>query len=89
MTHPKTDAVAALADQRFEETLTQLGEYLAFPAISCDAAHAGDVRALATRNPPSHGTPGLQLEGLTNISRLVGDALRSRDEKMERLRFAT
>ena len=49
MTHPKTDAVAALADQRFEETLTQLGEYLAFPAISCEAAHAGDVRALATR----------------------------------------
>jgi acetylornithine deacetylase/succinyl-diaminopimelate desuccinylase-like protein len=49
MTHPKTDAVAALADQRFEETLSQLGAYLAFPAISCDAAHAGDVRALATR----------------------------------------
>jgi len=49
MTHPKTEAVAALADQRFEETLKQLGEYLAFPAISCDAAHAGDVRALAAR----------------------------------------
>ena len=49
MTHPKTDAVAARADERFEETLRNLGEYLAFPAISCDAAHAGDVRALAAR----------------------------------------
>lgn len=49
MTHPKTDAVAALATDRFEQTLSQLGEYLRHPAISSDPAHAGDVRALAAR----------------------------------------
>ncbi len=53
------------------------------------ARMAAALRALATRHPPSHGTPGLQLEGLTNISRLVGDVLRSKGEKTERLRFAT
>jgi acetylornithine deacetylase/succinyl-diaminopimelate desuccinylase-like protein len=49
MTHPKTDAVAALANERFEATLTRLGEYLRYPAISSEPEHAPDVRALAAR----------------------------------------
>ncbi len=53
------------------------------------ARMAAALRALATRHPPSHGTPGLHLEGLTNISRLVGNVLRIRTERMERLRIAT
>lgn len=45
----QSDAVAQLALTRFDETLKTLAEYLAFPAISCDPTHAGDVRALAAR----------------------------------------
>ncbi|MEO0325523.1 MAG: M20/M25/M40 family metallo-hydrolase [Myxococcota bacterium] len=40
-------AVAARADAAFEATLARLEAYLRIPAISCDAAHAGDVNALA------------------------------------------
>ena len=43
------DSVAARADAAFERTLARLVEYLRYPAISCDPAHAGDVRALAER----------------------------------------
>lgn len=43
------DEVAALADARFEDAVTQLSAYLTLPAISCDPDHAGDVRALAAR----------------------------------------
>ncbi len=40
-------AERALAD--VEPSLERLAEYLRFPAISCDPAHAGDVAALAAR----------------------------------------
>lgn len=49
MTHSKTEQVATHARGRTKETLDRLGEYLAFPAISCEPAHAGDVLALALR----------------------------------------
>jgi cysteinylglycine-S-conjugate dipeptidase len=42
-------AVAALADSRFEAAIAQLSAYLRHPAISCDPAHHGDLRALAQR----------------------------------------
>ncbi len=47
MTHPKADAVAAHARSRTEATLARLGDYLSHPAISCEAAHAPDVKRLA------------------------------------------
>ena len=50
---------------------------------------AAALRALPLRRRPSLGQPGLQLEGLTNISRLVGNDLRARSERLEMLRFAT
>jgi predicted glycosyltransferase len=53
------------------------------------ARMAAALRALSLRNPPSFGTPSLQLEGLTNISRLVGDDLRDRKNTAERFRIAT
>jgi cysteinylglycine-S-conjugate dipeptidase len=49
MTHPKTEAVIATAMERFEATITVLSDYLTYPAISCEAEHADDVRALAAR----------------------------------------
>jgi len=49
VTHSKTEQVAAHARGRTKETLDRLGEYLAFPAISCEPAHASDVKALALR----------------------------------------
>ncbi len=49
MTHPKTDSVAAHARGQLSATLDRLGGYLSHPAISCDAAHTGDVKALALR----------------------------------------
>lgn len=49
MLHPATDAVASLADARFEQAITRLSEYLAIPAISCDPDHFDDVRRLAAR----------------------------------------
>lgn len=42
------EAVAARAAAQFEATLSQLGRYLAIPAISCEEAHFDDVRRLAT-----------------------------------------
>lgn len=49
MTHPKTDAVAAHARGKTAQTLDRLAQYLAHPAISCEPAHAPDVKALALR----------------------------------------
>lgn len=45
--HPEADAVAARAKARLPATLERLAGYLRFPAISSDAGHAADVRALA------------------------------------------
>ncbi|MDZ4135926.1 MAG: glycosyltransferase, partial [Paracoccaceae bacterium] len=47
------------------------------------------LRALPGRNLPSHGTPGLQLEGLANISRIVGDKLRARSLRKGTTRTGT
>ena len=44
-----SEAVRARADAAFDATVALLSEYLTFPAISCDPAHAGDVAALAAR----------------------------------------
>ena len=49
MSHPQVDAVAAVADERFDGTVALLSEYLAIPAISCDPTHFDDVRSLAAR----------------------------------------
>lgn len=49
MPHPNVDAVAARAEAAVPALLDRLAEYLAIPAISCEAAHATDVRALAAR----------------------------------------
>ena len=49
MAHPQVDAVAKLADERFDRTVSLLSEYLTFPAISCDPEHFDDVRALTAR----------------------------------------
>ena len=49
MPHPKVEDVARYALVHFEETIERLGEYLRYPAISCEAEHTGDVRALAQR----------------------------------------
>ncbi len=60
------------------------------PEESRDPARmAAALRMLSTRKPPSHGMASLQLEGLTNISRLVGKDLRARTVRTERLRIAT
>jgi acetylornithine deacetylase/succinyl-diaminopimelate desuccinylase-like protein len=47
MSHAET--VAERADAHFDRAVTRLTEYLRHPAISCDPAHAPDVRALAER----------------------------------------
>jgi predicted glycosyltransferase len=44
---------------------------------------AAALRALAHRKPPSQGWPGLRLDGLPNISRLIGDELRKRTPAVE------
>ncbi|MBX2796513.1 MAG: M20/M25/M40 family metallo-hydrolase [Myxococcales bacterium] len=49
MPHPQVDAVATRADAGVDQAVTQLCEYLAIPAISCEAEHADDVRALAAK----------------------------------------
>lgn len=43
------DTVAARAEAHFDRTVARLADYLRHPAISCDPAHAPDVRALAER----------------------------------------
>ena len=49
MPDAQADDVRRFAEDRFQETLTRLGDYLAFPAISSDPDHAKDVHALAQR----------------------------------------
>jgi len=49
MSESRADAVVEHAMNRLEATIERLGEYLAYPAISCEAEHAEDVRALAAR----------------------------------------
>lgn len=53
------DRVASLAADQFEDTVARLTEYLSFPAISCEAAHAEDVRRLARRVAEDLGKLGL------------------------------
>lgn len=43
------ETVANRADHQFAETIARLQSYVAIPAISCDPAHAPDVRLLAAR----------------------------------------
>lgn len=52
------------------------------------ALMAAALRALPNRNKPSFGTPGLQLEGLTNISRIVGRDLKARAAQAESVKVA-
>lgn len=47
--HPQVENVRNRAEAQFEETIERLVTYLRYPAISCEAAHASDVRALATQ----------------------------------------
>lgn len=49
MAMARVDAVAAAADEAFEQAVEILSDYLTFPAISCDPAHHSDVRRLAAR----------------------------------------
>lgn len=49
MSHPSLESVAAAARAGVSIALENLCEYLRIPAISCDAAHAGDVATLANR----------------------------------------
>jgi len=49
MAHPQIDDVIEHAMERFEATVAQLCGYLEIPAISCEAEHADDVRALAAK----------------------------------------
>jgi predicted glycosyltransferase len=53
------------------------------PEEAADPARmAAALKALPSRNLPSHGTTGLQLEGLVNISRIVGEDLRMRARRL-------
>ncbi len=47
--HSPVDRVAARAAALTEPAIQWLSDYLTFPAISCDPAHASDVRDLAER----------------------------------------
>ncbi|MFZ5476868.1 MAG: M20/M25/M40 family metallo-hydrolase [Myxococcota bacterium] len=49
MPHPHADAAARQADSTLDAAIDALSGYLRYPAISCDPAHADDVRALAER----------------------------------------
>lgn len=46
MPHPQVDQVAARARAGVRDAITRLSGYLRIPAISCDPAHAEDVRRL-------------------------------------------
>ncbi len=60
------------------------------PEEAADPARmAAALRALPQRPHPSDAVPGLQLEGLTNIARLVGEDLHARAENLSAQRFAT
>ena len=58
--HPSTDSAAQRADQAFEAAVSRLSQYLAYPAISCDAERKGDVEALAQRVRDDLEALGLQ-----------------------------
>ncbi|MFN7146248.1 MAG: M20/M25/M40 family metallo-hydrolase, partial [Myxococcota bacterium] len=47
--HPAVEAVATRARRQVPAAVEALCDYLRTPAISCDPAHAADVRALAAR----------------------------------------
>jgi acetylornithine deacetylase/succinyl-diaminopimelate desuccinylase-like protein len=47
MSHRHIDTVRAYALEHFDATVDRLSRYLKTPAISCDPAHYGSVRALA------------------------------------------
>ncbi|WP_426035619.1 glycosyltransferase family protein [Cypionkella sp. TWP1-2-1b2] len=59
------------------------------PVEAADPARmASALRALPMRPHPSDAAPGLHLEGLTNICRLVGEDLTARAERPNAQRFA-
>lgn len=60
MPHPQVDAVARRAQERVADAIEQLKDYLAIPAISCEAEHADDVRCLATKVRDDLSAMGLQ-----------------------------
>lgn len=48
MSHRQIGEICAYALDHFDATIDRLSRYLQTPAVSCDPAHHGDVRALAT-----------------------------------------
>ncbi|MEQ1506482.1 MAG: M20/M25/M40 family metallo-hydrolase, partial [Myxococcota bacterium] len=60
MPHPKVDAVAARAEAAIPSLVEALTQYLAIPAISCEAEHAPDVRRLAARVRDDLAAVGLE-----------------------------
>lgn len=65
--HPKTAAVADRVSSSLDAAIARLGAYVRFPAISCDAAHAGDVRALAERIREDLTTVGMSRARLLEV----------------------
>lgn len=71
MPHPRIDDVAQLAKNGVPSALEDLCGYLRIPAISCDAAHAGDVATLAGRVANDLRAIGL----VDAVARTLPDAL--------------
>jgi acetylornithine deacetylase/succinyl-diaminopimelate desuccinylase-like protein len=72
-THPRTSEVARHADAQLDRTFARLADYLAYPAISCDAEHAGDVRALAERVRSDLEALGMQRARLLEVPKIEGE----------------
>ncbi len=68
MPHPAVDAVASRATTATPAALARLCDYLRIPAISCDVAHAPDVRALATRVATDLAALGLDRARVLELS---------------------
>ncbi len=62
-----TAAVAARAAAGFDAALARLAEYVAIPAISCDPAHADDVRRLAAKVVADLSALGLENSRLLEL----------------------
>ena len=65
--HPKAAAVADHVSASLDAAIARLGEYVRFPAISCEPAHAKDVRALAERVKDDLAKAGLDRSRLHEI----------------------
>jgi len=75
MTHPQLSSVVSQVQGSLEHAIDRLSGFLRIPAVSCDPAHAADVRRLAEHIRDDLQKAGFDNARVLDVERRDGDAM--------------